>query len=221
MALGKIAKILVGDLEPEFKRFRIGLTTDYEWGSGWPNHLSSVAFDNVMYKFFSSNGWHVREPEDSGGCITARKHGQYLYLHPMEISGYIRPENLTELRDIVSLVGENIIHSHDEGRLGEDVYALSDCAVVRLFADHKKEIWEALEPLVNENDPKYLNNHIFDELLEDTVIPRNDELSGICLSSASIEYGMLVNEAATLLEMRERQKDKPHKTTKQKKPFVR
>ncbi len=225
MALGKIAQILVDDIEPQFKRVRFTLSTDYQWGSGWDNYLSKEAFDDAMCSCFGSNGWNVREPEESSGCVTVRKYdGQYLYLHPMEITGYIRPDALSELNDILSEVSEDIIHSHDGGKLGEDVYALSDCDVARLFSEHKAEIWDEISPFVNKTDPKYLNNDIFDKLLPEAVIPRNNESSGVGYFSSMIEYGMLINEAASILEMQKRIKDMQQNKNnqhKKSKPSVR
>ncbi len=220
MALGKIAEILVDGLEPQFKRVRFNLSTDYQWGSGWDNLHSNEVFTDAMRSCFGSNGWNVRGPEDSG-CVTVRTFdGQYLYIHPMEITGYIRSDALPEINDILSEVSEDIIHSHDGGKLGEDVYALNDCDVARLFSKHKAEIWDEISPVVNETDPKYLNNTIFDKLLPEAVIPRNDESAGVGYFSSMIEYGLLINEAASILEMQKRikvmqqNKNNQHKKSK-------
>ncbi len=206
MALGKIAKILVGDRKPAFRRVRFNLVTDYKMGSGWgfAGRFASANFRDAMVNFFGSNGWAVRLPEDSYTCVTVRKNGQYLYLHPMEITGYIKEESLEELRTILSFVPEDVLHGFDEGRLGEEVYSLSDGDIVNLFREHKAEIWSILSSALAKHEGKPIEWVVWDYVSSEAIIPRDNETSGGGRSSSDIENVLLINEAASLLLARER-----------------
>lgn len=198
--MGYLARILVGDMKPRFKRVCFRIHTEYQWGCGWTRNGANASFEKAMARAFADAEWAVTFPtKGSGSCVTVRKFGQYLYLHPMEVTGYLLPDCISEVAEILASIDKEIVFGVDEVRLDDDVYALSDADVVLLFTEHKREIWDAIAPKIAQVDPKQLRGYVFDELLEDAVIPRNNESCGGVLSSNMVEYAMLCNEATTLL----------------------
>lgn len=69
------------------------INSSYKFNSGYPSDEAKRAFREETSALFRALGWEI-EAGDGGGCDTATKGRQSLYLHPMEFSGVILAEEI-------------------------------------------------------------------------------------------------------------------------------
>ncbi len=203
MGIGKIreiAKIITEDMVPKFRRVRINIHTAYQWGPGWTGNvaLNARAFAYAIRQAFTSAGWNVVAPDIFCSALEAYSHGQYLYLHPMEITGYICEKSLEEVRNILLTVNKEIIYSVDEGTFYEGVYDITDSDVLRAFWNHKDEVWKIIKETVAKHPNATKESLVWNYLYPQAAIPRANKEGGLILSSSNIEYIYLLNEVDSI-----------------------
>jgi len=94
-------------LQPsEYKRVYIGIHGDYQMGTGW-NRQQANAFHTEVHNKLRSYGFTVNEPNDNSGSCAELSKGYkfdktYLYLHPMEFTGYLKDEDCEKVLSALS-----------------------------------------------------------------------------------------------------------------------
>ena len=122
----------------DYKRVRIPIITSYVWGSGWPNTQDGYKFDAEVRNALEKAGFEVNEAKDSSSCLFIReKDGPYLYLHPMEFTGYLTDKQVFRVLEALDSV-DSITGVGDV--VAEDVYKISDSAYRGFLMRHVKKI---------------------------------------------------------------------------------
>lgn len=83
---------LDGVKESDLKKVRIGISSDYHWGSGWESRKAEIAFKKEVYGTLREAGYDLLPASMAGACpylINPDNPGTNLYLHPMEFTGYL------------------------------------------------------------------------------------------------------------------------------------
>ncbi len=132
-----IEKVMENIVAP-YRQIRIAIKSGYRAGSGWKgNEDKCNQFEEDTRREFRAEGWKVVVDEYSGFSDRVYKDGQYLYLHPMDITGYIRSENLDEITGILarcSTVSVCVVF------WGDSVYEVTDDEIRAAFRSHRTEV---------------------------------------------------------------------------------
>lgn len=73
----------------------------YIWGEGMPSE-NRDRFCQEVREILSGIGFSISAPRISGGCPEAQRGGEYLYCHPMELSGYVAENSIEEIKPLLS-----------------------------------------------------------------------------------------------------------------------
>ena len=186
----ELKSILFNGIKPSFKAVHIQINAGYVWGKGWT--VDSTPFESEIATLFDNNDWNLSFPEKgSGCCIKAYKKGQYLYLHPMCIEGYIDPKNETEitmmLKDATTFKVNQLYYSGD-------VYDMADSSIISLYNEHVEKVNKLILLFFKE---KRRFNDVFDILYKDSKVARKGEL--YVMSSCDVQYQALELMVRTLI----------------------
>ena len=127
---------------PMYQKTYFDIDSDYRWGIGYSSDEARAAFQEESSELFEKLGWSIKPGEPGRGiCDTALKGKQELYLHPMQFSGVIRNDEISEI--------EGALHTAKTFRLREtrcfDRYEdMSDEAYAAYLDEHRGEMVQAI-----------------------------------------------------------------------------
>lgn len=175
----------IGLTESVYKKVRINLITAYKWGRGWTSS-EAEAFKNEVFPALERAGFVIKEGTSYGGCETLTDKENfsqtYLYLHPMEFTGYLKDEDIEK---VLNVVKNCTCIERVEAPQIEIAYDVTDEEYASILADHSKEL---LEMMREAKEKKRLYDFEFD-FMRGYRIPRVGDSS--CLSSSDFEYKWL------------------------------
>ena len=146
-------------VNPSFKTFRFNIYCGYEWGSGYIASGQKEFFEDVVCPaVMEEMGWSFQKG-DSGSAPIGAKHDEgYVYMHPMEITGYIRPDLADKLIKSFEKFREGKVRVTSDITYFFDVFDMEDRDVAKYYYLHKDFFKNELKELINEND--YLHQYI-------------------------------------------------------------
>ena len=168
------------------KTVNFAISAGYVWGKGWT--INDEPFRKEISSVLEKNGWEITfSKPNSGISDIAHRDSEYLYLHPMDVSGYIYPEHFYELKEVLS---DNTTFSLDHGNISEndDVYPVDDFDIISIF---RKNIDSIDNVILSHFKNKASENDIYDILYRNCKINRTDSRS---LSSDDIQNILLEME---------------------------
>lgn len=204
--VNNLKETLMKDLKPNYTSVKFFIDAGYKWGKGWT--VDSTPFKNEMLDIFMHQlKWDVTIPaEDSSSAIKVKKWGEYLYLHPMELSGYMNEKEITSMAQILSDCQTFGLKSVKN--LG-GLYSLAESEIFKIFT--RSDVVEALDNLLFSvfNTPRY-DYIIFDKIYHNVRIPLVDTYCGGS-SSNELQYLLILQEIEVLIRMGKLKKDKKEK----------
>lgn len=178
-------------LEPsEFKRVYIGIHSDYQMGTGWTEKQANT-FHTEVHNKLRSYGFTVDEPKDSYSCAILSKgykHDKtYLYLHPMEFTGYIRDEDCEK---VMSALAECKCIKDFTLKFQHECYDLRDVQYSNLITQNAMNIINRFKENYDKTDKSVIDDFAW-EFAKNNNIPRVGDKSGF--SSDDIGYNTIRN----------------------------
>lgn len=109
------------------KRYFFHFNSPYEWGKGMSENLTEKMFQE-MTKILNEIGFEVvmgGVTEGIGRCPQAWEGENYLYCHPMNISGYLTQEKFEKAKEVIENYKSNLfsvrsIEAHPVREYGVD-----------------------------------------------------------------------------------------------------
>ena len=166
----------------EYKRFRIGIEGFYGWGVGYYNAMLLKLFEEMIEKIHSEMNEIFSVPVNfaysnfKGSCNTIKgiDNSSYVYLHPMEFTGYLKDEDIENLYKFVLRFFSR--ERENDSELGEhpcfratitfkeEVMALTDEEYIKLIEDSADAILahtkEALDKLSIEEKKELFKQNV-------------------------------------------------------------
>lgn len=145
------------------KKFMIGIEGIYGWGTGYYSQELMELFDKfcetISYnldELISDNVIYVEGGNSECSTIKGKKeyNKSYVYLHPMEFTGYLKEEDINNLCNYINSYfrdNENISASI---RYMNDTVSISDEKYTELIYEHSKEILEKINKYYAKLSPK-------------------------------------------------------------------
>lgn len=161
----------------KYKKVIFNLDTAYKWGRGWTS-AEAQAFEDEVYPKLEEAGYTIRRSIDSMASDTIdEKDGTYLYLHPMDWSGYLKEEDIEKIYNILKSVSPDICHVTSYKTW--DCYELSDYKYEQILCENASDIvkWIIANPYKNGFD-----------FAKDYHIPRLRDAYGRCSSDVDIRF---------------------------------
>ncbi len=132
----------------DYVHIHLPIRTAYEWGSGWRDAKDCNAFEEDIRTLRFGYPKKIEEPRVSGSCPSltgkTRADKTNLYLHPMEITGYVLkseiPDLIKELEQMPSI--ENVCK---ENLIVTEVYDIKDSGYLRLMMKNMNRIKDWVE----------------------------------------------------------------------------
>lgn len=139
----------------EYQAIFIAIKSDYKWGSGWTLE-EKTRFESIVYPKLKEAGFDIKEgamsvtcdhlvslerKEDTNGKIWGGNKLD-LYMHPMEFTGYAKPEDTAKIMDVLKNCPECIYDV--KLQKAETVYDLSDNEYERILLDNSQKIIETM-----------------------------------------------------------------------------
>ena len=147
MNLSDITKIVLSDVKPDFIRVHIPVVAGYGDG-GWKDIRKRRPFEDEVKHVFFQHGWRIEEEQNPAFAQTARKDGQYLYLHPSAFEGFVSEEELPDVLNAVRSCRTLKPQTTDNGDIvvyrNDYVYALRDDKLSGLFISHQRDLMALL-----------------------------------------------------------------------------
>ena len=201
-----LKKVIMRDLKPEYTIVKFFIDAGYKWGKGWT--IDSTPFKNeILQVFMKDLQWDVTIPaESSPSAMTAKKWGEYLYLHPMELSGYMKEKNIPNMARVLA---DCRTFGLESVKTFGGLYSLTESEMFNIFA--RQDVIEALDKLLFSvfSTPHY-DYIIFDEVYCDVRIPLLDSYCG-GMSMDEFLYLLILQEIEVLIRMGKLQKDEKKK----------
>lgn len=146
-------------VKASFKTFRFNIYCGYEWGQGYTDSEQKEFFEDIVCPaVMKEMGWSFRKG-DNGSAPTGTKYDEgYVYMHPMEITGYIRLDLADKLIKSFEKFGEEKVRVTSYITCFFNVFDMKDRDVAKYYYLHKDFFKNELKELVNEND--YLHQYI-------------------------------------------------------------
>lgn len=105
-----------------YRNVHFRLESGYRWGIGL-DQSKSEEFHEEINNLFIDAGWEIKQKEFSCACPEAEKGKNRLYLHPMDASGELQEDMVSEVEEILSK-GKTFKHYHTD--IYEILYDMSD-----------------------------------------------------------------------------------------------
>ena len=149
---------------PTYKTFRFSIHSGYEWGHGYTNSLQREFFEETVCPAVAkAMDWSFIRGESSCDCPFSAKYNEgYMYMHPMEITGYIKPELIDKLVNAFNKFGDGKVTVSSDVTWYFDVFDMKDRDVAKYYYLHKdafkSELKELLfeNPILKKNIPTYI-----------------------------------------------------------------
>ena len=170
----------------DYVRFCMPIATAYKVGDGWKGAMAQAALFHEEVRnlpnVLADMNLQIEEGHD-GACDTLYVPNTpiSMYMHPMEISGCAKAEQLTDIQSAVASMGS----VKEVGAVAFDnVFDLSDYAYRKLLAKITPEIWEAAL-LAKELGNLYDFPFDFARYCR---LPRASDSCGYCSTDTDIEF---------------------------------
>ena len=162
----------------ELKKFRIDIDGIYGWGVCYYNPQVQKMFKEMIEKLSNelseviSASVKFTEADGHGGCATIKgiDNNSYVYLHPMEFTGYLKDSDIENLYKFVMMyfrferekdsdLGE---HPDFGARITfrEEVFTMSDEEYLKLIEDYSDEILARTKSAFDKLSPKAKDSFI-------------------------------------------------------------
>lgn len=198
----------------EFLKTRIGIETAYKWGEGWTTQ-EAKDFENELYPKLIREGFAIEQPKDSIGCDHIRKGNNIglvnyhdktdLYLHPMELTGYIRKDDLSDLLRILGSC--DCIHKIGQLTTSE-VYDITDAGYIELLMNNAVNIKENFIDKLHENERfKRLYGNDGFEFAKKFRLPRVGDGTGISSCDVDVSFVSNLSHMYDLIKENEAEKN--------------
>ena len=160
----------------KLKKVMINIDSAYKWGTCWTLE-EKRAFEDEIYPALMSKGFRIHNGDGYGSCETIKeKDGTYLYLHPMQFSGYMTIEDIQKVMDV--LTNAKTVNSVSTPIL-EDVERISDREYEYILVENAK--------LINEWIEKNPHKDGFD-FVKQYRIKRDEDKCGYCSDDVDIKF---------------------------------
>lgn len=120
----------------DYKDIYFRIKAGYKWGEGMEDK-QKAAFYAEIQSIFESAGWNITKPKFSGCCPEAHKGISRLYCHPMDISGELAENLVTEVKELLQQ-GTTFEHYHTDEY--ETIFDMSDEAYQSYLDENKEQI---------------------------------------------------------------------------------
>ena len=135
---------------PMYKTFRFGVESGYVWGQGYSTTNQQNFFNNVVCPaVIKEMEWAFTYGESSRDCPTGAKYNEgYVYMHPMEITGYIKPELIDKLVNAFNKFGDGKVVVSSDVTWYFSVFDMKDREVTKYYYLHKDAFKNELKELI-------------------------------------------------------------------------
>ncbi len=123
-----------------YRQVYFRIKSAYEAYGGWAEDHAAEQFRDETRSLFQKVGWTLH-PGGNGVCDTVTKGRQELYLHPMNFSGVIQEESISELENL--LRGAQTFQCYATDRY-EEYLDMSDDEYLELLESKREEITSRL-----------------------------------------------------------------------------
>lgn len=165
----------------EYKKFRIHIDGYYYWGDGYKTRKDYEDFEKVM-DLIENNIDNIFESRYGNDITFAHKDCRqlisinqycpvYIYFHPMEFSGILKENDITNLSNYITYASQKIGRDDITVRLGniEDTYHLDEGDYINLIYQNSDNIIKIVQEYVNKLSPKrkkefFTNNYSIEEV---------------------------------------------------------
>lgn len=208
-----MAKINFSDVLPKveyngLKKFKIDIRGLYGWGDGYYNETAIRVFKSIkevikdnLSELFSKAVIYI---DHDNGCSCDEIVGKnklihsYVYLHPMEFTGYLPEKDIDKLCDFLNHLNGNAIMCGYTIRASISfIYnsvRMSDSEYADLICEHSKEIIEKVKAYYNtlktaekkELFKKTARQSVGFDFAETARIPRENDGPGMCSNNIDI-----------------------------------
>lgn len=163
----------------DYRKVRIGIDSAYKWGQGWTHQDAEVFHVQVINGLFDA-GFTIKSEKHSGSSPSIIGKNQfdptYLYLHPMEFTGYMKTEDVKKVLEVLNSCDCVSVYKTELG----DVYELSDVEYGKILAKHSAEILNFVRSYNDEHGNLYECGLDF---IKKYRIPRVGDTNGVISSS--------------------------------------
>lgn len=137
-------------LVPTYKTFHFNIHSGYERGYGYTNLNQKDFFENVVCPaVIKEMHWGFSKGEFSGDCPTGAKYNEgYVYMHPLEISGYIKTELIDKLVNAFNKFGDGKVTVSSDVTWQFDVFDIKDRETAKYYYLHKDAFKSELKELI-------------------------------------------------------------------------
>jgi hypothetical protein len=196
----------------EEHRVMITIKSDYGWGSGWTSG-ERKRFEDIVYSALEGAGYDVVPPEDDLGCphlrvkaglpMHMRDNRLDLYMHPMEFTGYAKPEDVEKIMNILNNECSDAVYG-TELVIDEEVYDLNDYGYKKIIMENAGEIMDCIEKARGKG---YVPYEVGFEFARECRIPRYGDGSGLGFSDVDITTISDIVKVAEVLKEYELKKE--------------
>lgn len=140
--------------------FRIDAPSYYKskYGVGFENQEDKKLFFKTITEIFLNDGWEIKKEKYNSGCPTVTKEKQELYLHPQELSGVVKEENIFYIEKLIS---NSDLFKFEKTDIYEDVFDLTDDEYIKILESKRSEIEkDLLEIYKTKRSNLYITNTV-------------------------------------------------------------
>lgn len=137
---------------PKFKTFRFRIESGYEWGHGYTDSAKADFFEKeVCPSVMKEMGWSFIAGHSGTAPMGRHDNEGFVYMHPMEITGYINPELISKLVNAFKKFGEEKVTVSSDVIWYFSVFDMKDKEVENYYYLHKDAFKNELKELILEN----------------------------------------------------------------------
>ena len=134
---------------PEYKTFRFHLKSGYEWGAGYTDLSKKEFFEKkVCPAVAKAMDWSFIQRKNSDCPFSAKYNEGYMYMHPMEITGYIKTELIAKLVNAFNKFGDGKVTVSSDVTWYFDVFDMKDRDVAKYYYLHKDTFKNELKEII-------------------------------------------------------------------------
>lgn len=169
----------------DYRSIHFRLESGYKWGEGMEENKTNDFYDDIT-NLFKSCGWEIKGKRSFSSCPVVTKDKNSLYLHPMDASGELQEDLITEVEEILS---KGKTFTHFQTNICEILYDMSDEEYQKYLDENKNQIEsDILNAFKTKRKNLYVvqSNAVISNIKEKYHIQRIKE--HICRSSDDIEW---------------------------------
>lgn len=168
-----------------YRSIHFRLESGYKWGEGMEEDRTNDFYDDIT-NLFKNGGWTIKEKRSSSSCPVVTKDKNRLYLHPMDASGELQEDLISEVEEILSK-GKTFTHYNTD--IYEILHDMSDEEYQIYLEENRNNIEsDILNAFKTKRKNLYIvqSHAVIDNIKEKYRIQRIQE--HICRSSNNIEW---------------------------------